>query len=166
MLKQPASVLRLAAFLLLALIGRSIAEGGGAQATDAWLGKWRLNVAKSKYNPGTAPTSGTSRLEMVTGGSVKVTSDGIDGGGHSTHTEVVTMFDGQPSELKGTNPPVTLAFSRIDSHHYELVTRVGGKIAATSRVSVSADGKTRTLVTTSTGADGKSTVSTVVYDRR
>jgi hypothetical protein len=68
--------------------------------------------------------------------------------------------------VKGTTPPVTLAFSRVDDHHYDFVTRVAGRIVATSRVSISADGKTRTVMTTATSADGRSTTSTIVYDRQ
>lgn len=139
--------------------------GGVAQAADAWLGTWKLNLAKSSY-PGPAPRSGTSRFEAFSGGGVKVISDGVDAGGRATHNEVVTNFDGKPVKLKGTDPPVTLAFARIDDHRYELVTRVGGRISATSVGSIAADGRTRTVVTRSLGANGQWVTSTAVYERQ
>lgn len=154
------------AFPVVAGVTLALIASGVAQAADAWLGTWKLNVAKSSYNPGPAPRSGTSRFAMASGGMVKVTSDGVDASGRATHNEIVTMFDGKPTELKGTEPPVTLAFSRIDDRRYELVTRVNGKVAATSLGSIAADGKTRTVVTRSMTADGQWVTSTAVYDRQ
>ena len=147
-------------------VALALIASGVAQAADAWLGTWKLNVAKSSYNPGPAPRSGTSRFEMASDGRVKVISDGVDAAGRSTHNEIVTLFDGKPIELKGTDPPVTLAFSRIDDRRYELVARVNGKVAATSSGSIAADGKTRTLVTRSIAANGQWVTSTAVYDRQ
>jgi len=147
-------------------VALALVAGGVAQAGDAWLGTWKLNLAKSSYNPGPAPSSGKTRFEIASLGRVKVVSDGVDAAGRSTHNEIVTMFDGKPSELKGTDPPVTLAFSRIDDHRYELVTKVNGKVTATSICSIAGDGKTRTLVTKSLTANGEWATSTAVYDRQ
>lgn len=154
------------AFPVVAGVTLALIASGVAQAADAWLGTWKLNVAKSSYNPGAAPRSGTSRFAMASDGRVKVISDGVDAAGRSTRNEIVTRFDGKPSELKGTDPPVTLTFSRIDDHRYELVTRVNGKVAATSSGSIAADGKTRTVVTRSISANGQWVTSTAVYDRQ
>ena len=44
-----------------------------AQATDPRVGTWKLNVAKSKYNPGPAPQSQTLTIEP-SGKGEKVTS--------------------------------------------------------------------------------------------
>lgn len=151
---------------MVASVALTLIASGVAQAADAWLGTWKLNVAKSSYSPGPAPRSGTSRFEMSSGGGVKVISDGVDAGGRATHNEIVTMFDGKPVELKGTDPPVTLAFSRIDDHRYELVTRVNGRITATSVGSIAADGRTRTVVTRSLAVNGQWATSTAVYDRQ
>jgi hypothetical protein len=46
------------------------------------------------------------------------------------------------------------------------VTRINGKVTSTTRTTVAAYGKTRTQVTTGTGADGKPLNTTSVYDRQ
>jgi len=66
-----------------------------AQAqTDAVIGTWKLNVAKSKYDPGPAPKGSTLTLE-VAGDGIKVVQ---------TYTRVVSP-DGKVLTItsKGTN---------------------------------------------------------------
>ena len=155
-----------AAFLVVVGLSLVLVGSGAAQAADNLLGTWKLNITKSKYNPGPAPKSSTTRWATVPAGGLKITSDGVDAAGKSTHTEIVTMFDGKEAELKGAAAPTTRLYSRIDDHTYEFVTRVNGKVTTTSRGTNSADGKTRTLVTTGTTPDGKPVNNTAVYDRQ
>ncbi len=161
MSKQTRAVFPVVFGLSLVLVGT-----GAAPAADNLLGTWKLNVAKSKYSPGPAPKSSTTRWETVPAGGLKITSDGVDAAGKSTHTEIVTMFDGKEAELKSAAEPTTRLYSRINAHTYEFVTRVNGKVTTTSRGTNSANGKTRTLVTTGTNSDGKPVNNMAVYDRQ
>ena len=61
-------------------------------------------------------------------------------------------------------PNTTWAFTRIDDHTYDLVAKRDGKITATARSVVSADGKTRTTTTTVTNAQGQALKNVAVYD--
>ena len=135
-------------------------------AADNFSGTWKLNVAKSKYSPGPAPRSQTTRIETVPGGGAKFTVDAVDAGGKSTRQEYVTMFDGKDTEVKGAAAPTTRAYSRIDDRGYQYVERVNGTVTTTTRSTISADGKTRTNVGTGTGADGKPVNNTTVYSRQ
>jgi len=57
--------LRVGAVLALGvLLGLDIVNAS-AQATDPRLGTWKLNVAKSKYEPGPAPKSLTVKIESA-----------------------------------------------------------------------------------------------------
>jgi len=38
---------------------------GVAQSSDPVLGTWKLNLAKSKYNPGPPPKSNTTSIEAL-----------------------------------------------------------------------------------------------------
>jgi hypothetical protein len=96
---------------------------------------------------------------------MKVTADTVDAQGTSVHTEVVTMFDGKPSEVKGA-PNSTRVYRRIDNRTYEFVALVGGDVTATTRTVVAADGQTRTNTTTSQNALGGTVVSVAVYDKQ
>ena len=133
------------------------------QSAAPWAGTWKLNTGKSRLD-GPAPKESIVRLEASPNG-VRTTIDSVTAQGTRTHTEATAVFDGKEYELKGAAVPTTRAYRRVGSD-YEYTTRVNGKVTTTSRGAVSADGKTRTLTTTGTNAQGQ-TVNTVnVYDRQ
>lgn len=158
-------------FTLAALLSTGI--GVMSQASDAWMGTWKLNLAKSKYDPASlAPRSNTIKAEPWEGGQRAVT-DGIDSQGRPTHTEITAKYDGKDYPLKGTRQtsgaPVgntTRAYKRIDDRTYEFVTKMDGKVTTTTRTSISRDGKTRTTTTTGKNADGLTINNVQVYDKQ
>ena len=139
-----------------------------AQKTDGFLGTWKLNVAKSKYEPAAnAPKSALVKQVAVAGGGMKSTADGVDAQGKPTHTEVTTMFDGKSSAVKGaTDANTTRVYKKIDDRTYEFVTSVNGKVTTTSRSVNSADGKTRTTTTTGKNAQGVTIKNVAVYEKQ
>ena len=153
-------------FLLAAVFAISVPVA--AQAQDTWVGTWKLNLAKSKYDPANlAPKSGTVKQEAVAGGGMKSTTDGMDAQGKPTHTEQTTMFDGKPSAIKGApDANTTRVYKRIDSRTYEYVQSVAGKVTTTARTVVAADGKTRTITTTGKDAQGRTINNVAFYDRQ
>ena len=58
------------------------------------------------------------------------------------------------------------SYKRIDAHTLKLTGRKDGKVISTGRISVSADGKTRTVELTATDSAGKKLKSTAVYDKQ
>ena len=143
----------------------AFAVNAPAQSPDPWIGTWKVNVAKSKYSPGPAPKSSTMVIAAADGG-IKVTSDTVPATGAATHTEITAKFDGKDAPMKG-NPNVdTSAFTKIDGHTYQVVSKKGGKVGTTSRVVVSADGKTRTATQTGTNAQGQAINNTIVSDKQ
>jgi hypothetical protein len=153
-------------FLLAAFLAISVPVT--AQAQDAWVGTWKLNLAKSKYDPANlAPKSQTLKQEAVAGGGFKGTTDGVDAQGKPMHTEQASMFDGKASEIKGApDANTTRVYTRIDNRTYEYVQKVGGKLTTTARTVVAADGKTRTITTTGKDAQGRTIKNVAVYDRQ
>ncbi len=139
-----------------------------AQAQDPWVGTWKLNVAKSKYEPANlAPKSGTIIQAAMTGGGSKITTDGVDAQGKATHTDTMTMFDGKSAVVTGApDANTTRVYRRIDARTYEYVQSVAGKLTTTVRTVVAADGKTRTITTTGKDAQGRTISNVAVYDRQ
>jgi hypothetical protein len=139
-----------------------------AQSTDAWIGIWRLNVAKSTYSPANlAPKSQTITQTAVPGGGFRAVVEGVDAEGRMTRTDVTTMFDGKPSEVKGApDANTTRVYRRIDARTYEYVQSVAGKVTTTVRTVVAADGKTRTITTTGTNAQGQTVKNVALYERQ
>ena len=151
-------------FLLAALLAISVPV---TAQQDAWVGNWKLNLAKSKYEPANlAPKSQDIKQEAVAGG-VKSTVDGVDAQGKRIHTELTTMFDGKPSEVKGAPDANTLrVYKRIDGRTYEYAQTVSGKPTTTVRSVVAADGKTRTVTTSGKNAQGQAINNVALFDRQ
>lgn len=137
------------------------------QSQDHWIGTWKLNTAKSKYNPGPAPRSSTLTMVAAANGAIKQIVETIPATSFlPTRSELTAKFDGQDIPVKGNPNADTSAYKRIDSRTYEVVSKKDGKVTLTSRVVISADGKTRTVTQTGVNAQGQKVNNTLVYDRR
>jgi hypothetical protein len=137
-----------------------------AEIHPEWLGLWRLNLERSTYRPGPAPyRRATYRIEPH-GGGVRVVYDLVRPRGGVTHLEWTGRFDGRDYPVQGVEELVTYAYRRIDDRTYDVVTKVDGRAAATSRAVLSADG--RSITTTTAGRDSRSVdVTTItVYEKQ
>jgi hypothetical protein len=136
-----------------------------AQTKDPFVGSWRLNAAKSKYTPGPAPKSITSTYESA-GKGYKVSVRNEPATGPVQQYSYTTNLDGTDSPMTGNNPNAdTIAVKRIDSNTLEVVNKKGGKVTTTQRNVVSADGKTRTVTTTGTDAQGQKVNNVAVFEK-
>jgi hypothetical protein len=156
-------LLRLLAVALFALVGSSCLMA----QNSALVGTWKLNVAKSKYEPGPAPKSLTRTVE-ADGDGVKYTFDGVTADGKKLTWGFSTKFDGKDYPITGANPTGADAISakRVDANHYVATLKKDGKEIGVSKVAISADGKTTTVDATGTNAAGAKTHDVQVYDRQ
>jgi hypothetical protein len=132
-------------------------------ASNPHMGTWKLNEAKSKFAPG-SPKNSTVVYED-SGDSIKVTVDGVDGEGKPAHNEWTGKFDGKDYALTGDASADMRSYKMINEHTLELTNKKEGKTVTTGKIVVSADGKSRTITTTSTDAKGKKMKSMAVYDK-
>ena len=123
-----------------------------------------MNLAKSKYSPGPAPKSSTIIITAADGG-IKQVNDAVPSTGAPTHSELTCKFDGKDCAVKGNPNADTQTYTKIDGHSYTVVAKKGGKVTVTTKIVISADGKTRTATQTGTDAQGKPVSNTIVYDR-
>jgi hypothetical protein len=137
------------------------------QSKDPWIGTWKVNLEKSTYSPGPPPTvAATVKLEPSAGG-IKTTIDATNAEGQPTHTETVGGFDGKDNPVKGAQAPnTTSALKRIDDRTFEVMGKIDGKSAVTTRVAVAADGKTMTATQTGTNPQGQSVNNVIVLDKQ
>lgn len=77
-------------------------------AQDTMMGTWKLNEAKSKIGAG-SPKNNTVVIEAA-GEDMKVTMDGIDATGKSTHSEWTGKFDGKDYPVSGDTGSDTRAY--------------------------------------------------------
>lgn len=128
------------------------------------MGTWKLNEAQSKV-PAAAPKNNTVVYEAA-GDNIKVTVDGTDADGMPTHNEWTGKFDGKDYPLMGDPSSNTRAYKKIDDHTTELTNKKDGKVTATGRIVVSADGKSRTVTVNGTDPTGKKVEYTAVYNKQ
>ncbi|MGO9125078.1 MAG: hypothetical protein ACLP6G_09325 [Terriglobales bacterium] len=133
-------------------------------AEDVNMGTWKLNEAKSKMSPGTPKN--TTVVYEAAGDSVKVTVDGLDAAGKPTHNEWTGKFDGKDYAVTGDPTSDMRSYKRVNSHTLALTVKKGGKVTATGRVAVSADGKSRTVTLSGTDAMGMKASGSAVYDKQ
>src|SRR5262249_49928926 len=116
-----------------------------------FVGTWKADVAKSRYQPGPGPVSETLRFEPV-GEKFKVSLDGVNQQG-PYHSEATGKFDGV--DVPVTAAPArqaafTYAFRRIDDRTWDIVIKVNGQQRLLVHNVVSDDGKTMRGVSTVT----------------
>ena len=133
-------------------------------ADDPNMGTWKLNEAKSKFSPGA--TKNHTVVYEAAGDSVKVTVDGVDGEGKPSHNEWTGKFNGRYYAVTGDPTSDMRSYRRINSRTLALTAKQGTKITLTGRITVSRDGKTRTVTTTGRNAKGKWVTNTAVYDKQ
>jgi hypothetical protein len=137
-----------------------------AQAGDPQIGTWKLNVAKSTFNPGPAPKSGTTKIEAA-GAGAKLIVDQTAADGTARHWEFTANYDGKDVPVVGNNPDAdTVARTRVDANTVQTVSKKAGKVVATQQSTVSADGKTRTVTTKGVNAAGQQVNNVAVYERQ
>jgi len=133
-------------------------------AQDTFTGTWKRNDAKSKASAG-APKNDTVTYEAV-GDQTKVTVDGVDGSGNRLHHEWTGKFDGKDYPVNGDPSADTRAYKKVDDHTLTFTGKKNGKVVQNGRITVSADGKSRTVRLNATDADGKKITSDAVYDKQ
>jgi len=89
------------------------------------------------------------------GDKVKATVDGTDRDGKATHNEWTGKFDGKDYPVTGDPASDERSYMKVDDHTLELTIRKNGKVTVSGRIVVSADGKSRTVTTSGTDAEGK-----------
>jgi hypothetical protein len=132
-------------------------------AADAFTGTWKLNEAKSKLAGG--PKNHTV-VYAPAGYNVKVTVDGTDKDGKPTHNEWTGKFDGKDYPVTGDPNSDARSLKKVDDHTLELTVKKGGKVTASGRIVVSADGKSRTVTVSGTDPQGREFKSTAVYEKQ
>ena len=127
------------------------------------MGTWKLNEAKSKF-------AGKARNQNVVyeaaGDQTKVTVDGVDESGAAVHNEWTGKFDGKDYPLTGDATADARSYRMINKNTMALTVKKDGKATVTGRIVVSRDGKTRTVTTTATDAQGKKVTNVAVYDKQ
>jgi hypothetical protein len=132
-------------------------------ADDMNVGTWKLNEAKSKIAAGSGKND--TVVYAMDGDKVKVTVDGVDAKGNPTHSEWTGKYDGKDYPVTGDPDNDMRAYRRVNDRTVTITQKKEGKTTSMLRIVVAPDGKSRTVTTTTTDANGKKTTSKSVYDK-
>jgi uncharacterized protein (DUF1501 family) len=132
-------------------------------AANPHMGTWKLNETKSKIPPGMGKNTTVTYAEAKD--EVKVTIDGTDKDGKSTHSVWVGKFDGKAYPVKGNLSYNSVAYKMVNDRTNDITAMKDGKTVWTGRITVAADGKSRTVTINGTDADGKKFKGKAVYDK-
>jgi len=121
---------------------------GLAAAADApYMGKWKMNVAKSNFG------DTTMTYDQMPGGEMKVTMDG---------QSYTFKTDGRDN----TTPwGTTMAAKAVDANTWEMTEKTNGKVSNNSTMKLSADGKMLTLDSKRVKADGGISNDSMTFQR-
>jgi hypothetical protein len=133
-------------------------------ASDANMGTWKLNEAKSKLVPG-APKN-TTVVYAAAGDAIKITVEGVTGDGKPLHNEWTGKFDGKDYPVTGDPRSDARAYRNIDKRTVEIDVKKAGKTLATGRIVVSEDGKNRTITISGTDPSGNKFTSSGWYEKQ
>ena len=135
------------------------------QTTDPLIGTWKLNVAKSKYNPGPLPKTVTVTFEMV-GPGVKVSIKGVDAQGNPIETQYTANYDGKDYPVTGSPDYDTVSLKRIDARTVASTRKKGGKVVQTLALVLAKDGKLFTGTTKGANAKGQRINNVAVLEKQ
>jgi hypothetical protein len=134
--------------------------------SDPRVGVWELNLQKSTFNPGPAPTKQTLWYKAE-GRGLTALLQGIDADGKPFSPDPANFainFDGKDHPTPHPNYDSS-AWMRISTNKYVVNRKKAGKVVLTSTNVVSDDGKTMTITTKGVNEDGQLVTNVRVYDK-
>jgi hypothetical protein len=144
----------------------AVVNAVAGQANNPQIGVWKANIARSTFASGPAVKSTTTTFEVVAEG-VKGTVDAAYPDGTTMHWGTITQYGGSETRILGKSPHgETAAMTRIGADTVKTVYKQGGKVTVTQTSVVSADGKTRTVTSTGTSAQGQPIESVLFYEKQ
>ena len=137
-----------------------------ALAADPFVGKFKLNAAKSASSGGQVPPELTLSIAEE-GSNLLVTTSGktADGSPISADVLVIPKTGGTVKAPEGEKNYDSTVFSRKDPNTIDMVAMQKGKERTRVKLALSRDGKTLTRSFTSTNAKGRPISGTSVLER-
>jgi glyoxylase-like metal-dependent hydrolase (beta-lactamase superfamily II) len=132
---------------------------------DPFVGKWKMNPAKSQYKEGMPPKEQIATI-TVAGGEMTVNVAAITADGKKTLVNYFIPYDGGMGKMSETSPAYDgISGKHIGPNEREISRWKDGKVVFTARSVVSADGKSMSTVSKGISPQGKPVDASLVYDK-
>jgi len=155
-------------YVLGVLVFAAVAAGPPLGQTSPFVGTWKLNVAKSKFEGG-APPKSLTRTVTAEGGGLKYAFEGVTADGSKVSYSFTSKLDGTDAAVTGEGMPGgpdTVSLKKVSATKTEGTMKKGGKEVGKATSEVAKDGKTTTVVTDAKADDGKQVKATSVYEKQ
>jgi hypothetical protein len=146
-------------------IGLALSSSLAAQV-DKGFGTWKLNLAKSKYETGAAPTSEMRIYEAWEGDGVKATFTVVGADGKTVTRSFTAHYDGKDNKYTGSPDYDVIALRRVDGNTTESSLKKGGNVVQTTRTVISGGGKVRTNTVKGIDAKGRPVSIVAVFEKQ
>jgi hypothetical protein len=143
--------------------------GASLEAADPLTGTWKLNLAKSTYDPGPPPLSDTIVYQPWETDGLTSTETEVEADGTRVTSACSFHYDGKDYKFTftaGTPDVDTSAIRRVDSNTVAYTNKEGGKVVQTGTIVVSGNGKVLTITWTGIDAQGQREKGVEVYDKQ
>ena len=138
----------------------------GQTSNDPFLGSWKMDPAKSKFDPGPAPKSETRVYEATSDGSTKVKVQTTTATGTAATRTATYKDDGKSYPVQGSANYDSIAVTRVSASEAKTTLMRGSKTIGELIGVVSKDGKVLTMTYTFTTSSGVKEHDVFVYDRQ
>jgi hypothetical protein len=150
--------------LVAALVAVLPANSHAADKVDPLVGTWKLDVARSTFQPAPGP-KGQLRVYQCNGDTEELVSRGVGADGKPTLVRYTARYDGHDYPMTGSLGGDRIELRRIDALTTQSIQKRNGQPAITATRTVSRDGKTLTVVSKGTTVTGQVIDTTLVFDR-
>ena len=158
-----------AALIAVSLMCSEVMLAQAAQV-DPFIGAWRLNLAKSKFDNIQGPDKPVVMTVLGQGDARLVIVEGITPDEKSiAYSYLIDWAGSKKSPIAGTGAPNgedTIAANKVDDHTIETTGTKAGSVVYTSKMAVSEDGKTMTITSEGTNKQGMPTHAATVWDKK
>ena len=126
------------------------------------IGTWKLDVAKSTYQPGPPPESQV-RTYAVTPDGIKVTIVTVDAHGGTTMIEHPANFDGKDYPVTGSGGSYAISMIKLNDYQSESTLTHASKTIGKATRTVAQDGKSMTVTYKGIDRTGQEVDNVAVY---
>ena len=137
-----------------------------AQA-DPLIGRWKLDVARSTYQPGPPPMSELRVYEAFggIGKGIKGTFNRVDAVGRKVTITFSAMYDGKDYKYSGPDAD-TISLTHPDPNTLDAILKRNGHVVQRTHSVVSPDGRSRTQTVMGTNVQGQRIDNVVVFEKQ
>ena len=151
---------------ILALGVSGLAGSCMAGKMDGIVGDWKMDAAKSRFEPSPGMQKFASKVTAAAEGAYTYQADWVEGDGTAGHLQYTTALDGKAVPVSGYSAVDSVKVTKVHAKSLKAVFTKDGKIVERETQTLSADGKTVRDLDTGKDENGKPFTDLLVLDRQ